>query len=204
VRQLRIEKLLQALAGQGLSQNEIANRTGVAASYLTDVKRGTRSLTELFARRLAEEFHLDYRWLLGETGTMESFELGKVVVDKESSGIWLPMFRHLVRGQPRSRPKWDGTCVEVCGVAAAHARTAIDPYVLQFRGKDPAGQLQRDDLLLISQTVKDLAKIQVVRVGRRLQLARKLPQGGWDCFVESGDVDKVFGHVLGIVWRSLG
>ena len=66
VRQERLEKLLQILAQQGQSQNHVAQRAGVPASYLSDVKKGNRSMTELFARRMAEEFRVDYRWLLAK------------------------------------------------------------------------------------------------------------------------------------------
>jgi hypothetical protein len=206
-RQQRLEKLLQILAQKGQSQNQVAQRAGVPASYLSDVKNGNRAMTELFARRLAEEFRLDYRWLLGDAGTMDSLELGQEVVDEESTGIWLPVFVHPVRGRPRSLPEWDGACVEVCGAAAARARTATKPYVLHFLAEDHAGRLRKHDLVLISQAVNDLAEMQVIRIRRGMYLARKNTAGHWERLAEPGPVgDKieVMGHALGIVWRSLG
>jgi transcriptional regulator with XRE-family HTH domain len=207
VRQQRLEQLLQLLAQKGHSQNQVAQRAGVPASYLSDVKKGNRAMTELFARRMAEEFHVDYRWLLGDTGTMDSLELGRTVVDEESTSVWLPLFLHPVRGQPRSLPDWDGACVEVCGAAAARARTATEPYVLHFLADDHAGRLRKHDLVLISQAVNDLAEIQVIRLRRGMFLARKTPAGQWERLAESGPIgDKVevMGHGLGIVWGSFG
>lgn len=207
VRQQRLEKLLQVLAQKGLSQNQVAQRAGVPAPYLSDVKKGTRAMTELFARRLAEEFRSDYRWLLGDVGTMDSLELGQEVVDEESTGLWLPVFLHPVRGRPRSLPEWDGASVEVCGAAAARARTATEPYVLRFLADDHAGRLRKHDLVLISQAVNDRAEIHVIRIRRGMYLARKNPSGHWERVAEAGPInDKVdvLGHGLGIVWGSLG
>lgn len=206
VRQQRLEKLLQLLSRKGHSQNQVAQRVGVPASYLSDVKSGGRPMSELFARRLAGEFRLDYRWLLGDVGTMESLELGQELANEESTSIWLPLFQHLVQGRPRSLPDWDGACVEVCGAAAARARTAVDPYVLHFVADDHGGRLRKHDLLLISQALDELAEIHVIRIRRGMYLARKSPAGQWERLAEPGPIrDKVevVGHGLGIVWGPL-
>jgi len=206
LRQQRLEKLLQMLSQQGQSQNQVAQRVGVPASYLSDVKTGQRALTELFARRLAEEFRLDYQWLLGEVGSMDSLALGQAVVDQESTSIWLPVFLNPVQGQPRILVEWDGACLEVCGAAAARARTATEPYVLHFLGHDHAGRLRKRDLVLISQTVNELAEIHVIRIRRGLELARKTPTGQWERVAEPGPIHgkvDVAGHGLGIIWGSL-
>ena len=204
--QQRLEKLLQGLADKGLSQGQIAQRVGIPASYLTDVKKGHRAMTELFARRLAEEFCLDYRWLLGDAGTMDSLTLGQDVVAEESDSIWLPMFPHPVQGRPRTLPQWDGSCVEICGAGAARARAATDPYVLRFQRDDHTGRLRANDLVLVSQTVNDQAQIQVIKLRNKMFLARQLPDGSWERVAEKGpfrgDVP-VVGHVIGIVWGSL-
>ena len=206
VRQQRLEKVLQLLSQQGHTQNQVAQRAGVPPSYLSDVKTGNRVLTELFARRLAEEFRLDYRWLLGDVGTMDSLELGQEVVGEESTSLWLPVFLHPIRGKPRGLPEWDGASVEVCGAAAARARTATEPYVLRFLVDDRLGRLKKHDLVLISQAINDLAEIQVVRMRRGMYLARKTPAGLWERLAEPepiGEKVEVLGHALGIVWRSL-
>ena len=144
---------------------------------------------------------------LGEVGTMDSLELGQEVVDEESTSVWLPVFSHPVRGHPRSLPDWDGACVEVCGVAAARARTATEPYVLHFLADDHAGRLRKHDLVLISQAVNDLAEIHIIRLRRGMYLARKNSAGYWERLAELGPISEkveVMGHGLGIVWGPLG
>ena len=206
VRQKRLTKMLQLLSEKGVTQSFVAKRVRMPAPYLTDMKRGHRPLTELFARRLADEFGVDFQWLLGETGTMDSLQLGSEVTVDESTSVWLPVFPHPVQGPPRSLSKWDGSCVEVCGAAAARIRVATDPYVLRFGRDDHAGRLKRDDLLLISQSMGDSAEFHVVRIRRGLYLARRIKAGVWqrvaDKTVIRNDLE-IVGHVMGIVWAAL-
>ena len=61
----RLVELLQRLGEKGISQAQVARRANVPAQYVSDVRNERRTLTELFARRLAEEFHFDFEWLLG-------------------------------------------------------------------------------------------------------------------------------------------
>ena len=63
-RRERFSQVLDALEKQGLSQREIAMRACVPPQYFSDVKLGRRSLSELFARRLGEEFDVDHIWLM--------------------------------------------------------------------------------------------------------------------------------------------
>jgi transcriptional regulator with XRE-family HTH domain len=206
IRQQRLERLLEVLADRGISQTQVAQRVAVPAGYLSDVKRGARPMSELFARRLAEEFRFDFHWLLGEVGTLDSLELGREVVEEESDSIWLPVFLHPIQGHPRSQPDWDGSSVQVCGAAAARARGATEPYVLRFQRDEHTGKLMSDDLVLISQAVNDDAEIQVIKVRRGMYLARRLPDGSWERLAEKGSLPgdiPALGHALGIVWRSL-
>ena len=206
VRRQRLERLLEVLSGKGVTQSAVAKRVGMPAPYLTDMKKGHRPLTELSARRLAAHFGLDHRWLLGETGSMDSLHLGSEVTVDESTSIWLPVFGHPVEGPPRSLPKWDGSCAEVVGAAAARVRLATDPYILRFGRDDHAGRLRRGDLLLISQSTGDSAEIHVVRIGRGLYLARPTGAGVWQRLAEGTIVRsdlKLAGHAMGIVWAAL-
>ena len=118
----RLGEFLKQLTTKGLTQLEVARRTNIPAQYLTDLKKGTRPLTELFARRLGDAFQVDHRWFLGESGTMDTLRLGQEVAKETSSRIWLPVFPHPVQGPPKSLAKWDGSSVEVCGAAAARVR----------------------------------------------------------------------------------
>ena len=61
----RLGELLILLGHKGLSQTQIAKRVGTPTQYVSDVKHGRRPLSELFARRLGEEFKVNFLWLLG-------------------------------------------------------------------------------------------------------------------------------------------
>jgi transcriptional regulator with XRE-family HTH domain len=206
IRRQRLAILLEALAAQGFSQNQVAQRTGMPPSYVSDCKLGSRPVSELFARRLAEQFRFDYRWLLGEVGTADSLTLGAEVAQEESHSLWLPVFPHPIEGPPGSHRDWDGLSIELGAPAAAHARAAEQPYVLRFEGKDHAARLHKRDLILISQTRNDDAEIQVVRVQRKLFLARRLGLEQWQRVVGSSVIEgirQVAGHCVGILWSPL-
>jgi hypothetical protein len=204
--QKRLEKLLQDLARRGLSQNDVARRCKIPAPYLTDLKKGNRPLTELFARRLAEAFGVDHQWLLGEVGTMDSLVVGQEVAVENLGSMWLPVFPHPIVGEPRSLPKWDGSSVEVCGAEVARARLATHPYILRFGHDDQKGRLRRDDLLLVSQSVEESAEFQVVKHATKAFLARRLGDGQFQRVADGSLLPAgatIVGHVMGIVWAAL-
>jgi transcriptional regulator with XRE-family HTH domain len=201
----RLGKLLDELAKQGVTQNQVAERAGIPATYLSDVKRGQRPLGELFARRIGEEFAVDYRWLLGQTGTMDSLARSDENAVQETTALWLPVFPHPVQGPPRELAEWDGSCVEVCGAAAARVRTAYHPYALRFGKNDHQGRLRRNDLLLISQQESSKAEIHVIRVRGKLFLARR-ERDAWTRLAEGKRLSldaAVVGHCVGILWGPL-
>jgi transcriptional regulator with XRE-family HTH domain len=200
----RLEKLLQVLEAQGLTQAEVARRTGISGTFLNDLKTRRKPLRELVARRMAEAFSLDHRWLLAEAGTLDIVPIGAGTSAPEADTVWLPLLPHPVRGRPHDSRAWDGSHVPLCGLAAARARGATHPYVLRFSSRDLEGELKRHDLILISQSPSDSVTISVIKEGRKLCLARRTPNG-WRRLAKQGDLDKdrpLFGHVLGIVWRG--
>lgn len=205
VRLRRLTELLQKLADQGYTQQSIASQTGVPAQYLSDVKTGRRALSELYARRLADEFDLDYRWLMGESperGLPDLSGRGR----SAGRSVWLPVFSDPVEGDPRAQPNWDGSSIEVCGAAATKVLLATEPYVLRFGASDHLGRLQRNDLVLISQAVSGAAKIQVLRQNRSRFLARRSAEGAWIRLATGKEVPDSavpVGHCLGILWGLL-
>jgi hypothetical protein len=206
IAQKRLEKFLQDLASQGLSQNDVARRCKIPAPYLTDLKKGNRPLTELFARRLAEAFDVDHRWLLGEVGTMDSITMGQEVAVESFGSLWLPVFPHPVVGEPRSLSKWDGSSVEVCGAAVARVRAASLPYVLRFGHEDRKGRLRKDDLLLISQSIDESAEFLVVKHAGKSFLVRRQDNGQFQRVADETVLPAdtlIVGYVMGIVWAAL-
>lgn len=205
VRTGRLAVLLQRLIEQGYTQQAVANQTGVPAQYLSDLKAGRRGLSELYARRLAEEFDVDLRWLLGETTDHEQPVLPGRGRSTER-GVLLPVFSDPIEGELRDQPNWDGSSVEVCGAAAAKALLATQPYVLRFGASDHQGRLRKNDLLLVSQAVAELAEISVVRAHNRRFLARRGERGTWIRLAKGealpGNAVPV-GHCVGIIWGFL-
>jgi transcriptional regulator with XRE-family HTH domain len=202
----RLGELLQHLGKKGVTQQEISKRAGLAPSYLTDVKLGRRPLGELVARRLGEAFEVDYRWLLGEIGTMDPVRVGSATATPGPTSVWLPVFPYPIEGPPQTSATWDGSSVEISGVAAALVRLATRPYILRYGADDRRGRLQKDDLLLISQSIDEAAEIQVVRNRGKLYLARSTGAGTWERVASKrtlhGPVEAA-GHAIGIVWGRL-
>jgi len=197
----RLQSLVEELTGEGWSQQQIATAAGLPPQYLSDMKRGHRDVTELVARRLGEQHHVDYRWLLGTS------DLKAPIASQRSGGgsAWLPVFGHPIAGDPRTHPKWDGSGVEVAGATAAKLARARDPYVLRFGRDDVGGRLHLGDLLLVSQRNAAAAEIHVVKYRGRLFLARRTT-GGFERLANGQNMpasSPVKGHCLGVIWSSL-
>ncbi len=203
----RFAKLLDQLEKKGVSQGEAARRVKVPAQYISDVKAGRRVLSELFARRLEEEFGVDYRWLLADHGSLEVPELSISGHDPEARRVWMPVFPHPVSGDPHAIASWDGTSVDLAGAAAAKVLTASHPYVLRFGAEDRRGLLRKGDLVLVSQALDPAAEIQVVKQGAKMFLARRSTDERWETVSTTGTMRgqevQVAGHCLGIIWRAL-
>lgn len=199
----RLGRLLEPLLEQGFTQAQIAAKAGIPPQYFSDIKRGERPVTELIARRLADEFDFNYQWLLGTSDTMESSPRASHARAAESA-VWLPLFPFPIEGEPRQHAAWNGAGVEIAGVAAGRIGLARHPYVLQFDREDAHGRLRKGDLVLISQAPNPDAEIHVVKYRGKHYLARA--DGGWIRVASgkelSGDCQAT-GHCLGIVWSPL-
>jgi transcriptional regulator with XRE-family HTH domain len=181
LRRKRLESLLQMLGKQqGLTQGEIARRISVPPQHLSDVKFGRRSLSELFARRFQDEFGVDHQWLLGARGSMEVPRLDRSSTPPNTGRVWLPVFANPISGDPFTAPAWDGTTVELAGVAAARILHADRPYVLRFGAEDRLNRVRYGDLLLVTQAIDENAEVQVLKAGREMFLARRNNAGQWE------------------------
>jgi hypothetical protein len=173
---------------------------------MSDVKTGRKPVTKLFALRLSACFGLDHEWLMqGGDPPSDFFGLD---LRPESQFVvrGLSVFDAPVFGDPSSHSNSATSCIDLAGPAAQRADRAKDPYLLRFAGKDPAGGLKQNDLILISQRVNRKAKIQVVRQRKALVLARKAARGTWqrvDDGQSLGPKVEAVGICLGIVWRQL-
>lgn len=206
LRKKRLGELLRTLKEQGVTQQQVAARARVPAQYLCDVAAGRRTLTELFARRLQEEFRVDYLWLLGQSSSMEPTGAGNPSPSVGLPRVWLPVFPHPIESDPYAHPLWDGTAWEVIGLPAARVRTATSPYVLRFGADDRQGRLQKNDCLLLSQTVDHYSEIYVVKASGKAFLARRGGETIWeplDPRRETTSAATPIGQVLGILWARL-
>lgn len=200
-----LHELLKLLGEKGYSQQQIATQANLPAQYLSDLKQGRRPLTELTARRLGDTFGYNHEWLLGHSNLMERSSHSSEGAFTSEGTIWLPCFPWPISGDPRNHPHWNGTSIELAGAAAAKASSAQLPYVIELGVDDKLGRLRKGDLILSSQQVDPAAKIQIVKTGKSLVLARVDPKGGWARI--SGQAispeAKAFGHCLGIVWAGM-
>jgi transcriptional regulator with XRE-family HTH domain len=201
----RLKDFLELLTQQGFTQAQIAAKAGLPPQYVSDIKRGRRPMTELVARRLGEGFDVDFQWLMGTSASMERPQPQSAAIPA-SSVLWLPLFSHPVEGQPRAHPKWDGSGIEIAGVAAAKLVLSKDPYILRFGHNDIQGHLRRGDLILISQVQSEDARIHVIRYRKKSYLARANKDGSWSRVANGNRLPSdcpVTGHCVGIVWSSL-
>ncbi len=201
----RLAEFLDRLKSQGISQREVAARVKVPAQYLSDVKGASRSFTELFARRLAEEFGVHYLWFLGRSDSMQPPSIGAGKTFGGTASVMLPVFPQPIEGEPAEHGAWDGTTIEIVGAAVAKSRSAIRPYILRIGADDRRGRLRTNDLVLVSQAIDLDVEIQLVKSGRKTLLARSVSSTEWEPLVPR----KAFltnaasiGHVLGIVWGA--
>lgn len=197
-----IEMLVDKLVDQGLSQAQIAGEIGIAPQYLSDILRDRRPMTELIARRIGEKFLVDYRGLLGQP-THEPH--ARLKMDPSSFAPWLPIFPHPIEGEPLCHPRWEGTLVQVPGIAASKLTGAVHPYVLRYRNNDVEGRLHKNDCVLISQRPKESAPIVVIKTGKKCFLCRRKGKS-WFRVADGREITgvcEVVGHCVGILWSAL-
>ena len=107
--------------------------------------------------------------------------------------------------EPREHRRWNGAFIEVCGVAAAQAARAVQPYVLQLGHGDRGGRLRKGDFVLISQATAENPELSIVRCGKKILLARQ--KGAKWLRVDTGEPLRgdcnVTGHCLGVVRSAL-
>lgn len=201
----RLKKFLETLEARGVSQSEAARRAKIPAQYLSDIKAQRRTLSERLARRLEDAFKIDYLWLLGQRGSMDVPPIGPARLAAPSRRVWLPVFPYPICGDPYQSQSWDGSAIELTGVAAARVLHAELPYVLRFGVEDRGKRLCKGDLVLISQAVNETAEIQIIKLGGKAFLARRLGNQ-WVRLNPAAKVEgvpAVVGHCLGIVWGPL-
>ena len=203
--QIRFGEFLEQAGAEGMTQAEIAQRTGVPPQYISDIKAGRRSVTELFARRIEEEFGVDYEWLRGEAATAESRTQFRNAGPR-SNRVRLPVFPHPIEGEPYAHRIWDGSEIEVCGAATARLIASERPYVLRFGASDQKGRLRKNDFVLVSQSANNDAEIHVLKEGTTMYLARRKSSRTWEAVAPGKRVSAeavVAGHCIGIIWGSL-
>ena len=207
-RRARFAAALEKLQKQGRTQQVIAAELGVAPQYLSDVKTGRREVSELLTRRFASAFGVDLGYW-DETGASSS--PGSMTMVGSGARLWLPVMPHPIVGDPLQARSWEGSKMEVVGPAAVLAATATLPYILRFGASDHLQELQRHDLVLMTQQPKPnrpTGAIQVIQVtaDKKCYLARRLDTETWQRLAEAKRVSvkaaTAVGYCLGLVWRE--
>ena len=185
-----------------MTQRQIAMELNVPSQYLSDVRCERRPLTDQFARRFAEVYHISATWLLDGYGPMELADLA--AIPSTVTTIVLPVLAAPWR-ETRESPHWDGSMITVAGAAAVAAQRARQPFVLRLNEDDRSGRLRRNDLLLCSQEPRPDAAIGILFAQERVSLGTTGPRGPFRG-VGSGKAIRdaeIIGHVVGVVWAVL-
>ncbi|MCA9124740.1 MAG: helix-turn-helix transcriptional regulator [Planctomycetaceae bacterium] len=173
----RLAQVIGRLTERGQTQRQIASSLNVPAQYLSDVKNGQRTITEPFARRIADVYKVSFSWLMDGEG-QESIPQFSAAPGTTTSGVTLPVLTLPVEGDPAVSPDWDGSQIIVAGAAAAIASSAKWPYVLRYDGDDGKGRLETGDLLLVTETGDNQGELMIVKVRGSLRIARNV-DGDW-------------------------
>jgi hypothetical protein len=198
-----LDALVNRLVEQGATKTRIAGAIGVSPQYLNDILGGRRALTELIARRIGEQFHLDYRLLLGQAAqdpqpASNSASLS-IPIDM------VPILSCPIAGEPSHHQCWDATYFRIPEIALPKLLVADCPYVLRFLDDDVEKRLHRNDLVLISQSQNEDAQIVVINNGSECFLARRKSRkwvriaDGQSLTGETGLV----GYCVGVLWSTL-
>lgn len=202
----RLSQVLDALEKHGLSQREIAMRACVPPQYFSDVKLGRRSLSELFARRLGEEFDVDHIWLMTGTGSMKRPRAWSADAEPKRSTL-IPILNQPTAGEPRHAGHWDGSLVELSGPAVAAAATAEAPYALRVTHDDCNGRLKKGDIVIVSQRDDKASPVVIIRENEKLMIAGRIASTGKFSDLQTGRTKKggaeVVGACIAIVWAPL-
>ena len=184
----RFAAFVAKMADAGVTQQELARRTGVPAQQISDVKHARRPMTEVVARRFGEQFGVDYDWFLGQDSSKEGGPgldpMDAVARDprgraaEEQQVARLPVHIEPIEADPFDPARWGGGLIPVIGPAAVAAQASSRPYVLRVSEDDCRGRLKRGDMVLVLQEPNrtDVGNIGVIRSGGNLLLA--LAQGG--------------------------
>ena len=203
-RRQRFLQIVERIRQQGLTRKDIARRLGLGTSYFSDISSGRREVSELTARRIGDEFNVDFQWLRNGIGG----DAQPVVrLAPPAAVMELPVLQGLCTGDPLESVHWSGGKIDVAGPGAEAARRATHPYVFRI----PAYvvdvcHFKEGDLVLISQSDNPSASFGVIRMSGGPEVAIKDHiQKMWKAL--GGDVKDSrrirLGWIMGVIWSSL-
>ena len=193
-------RMKRALGQLGITQTEVARRISTSTSYINDVIRGRRSMTEAFANTLQIQFGIDKIWLRYGEGQMFRRLPPQPVFEGGGLMSPLPLLERPCDGNPLDSGSWAGSTHPVPRGQARPSALDCYRYVLRVSGQGTTGDIRDGDLVIVE-----------------TKPARSLPdlQGGW-CCTEVNNTSriqriknprttkaKILGRCVGIVWRPL-
>jgi len=193
-------RLQQALDELGITQAEVARRTSAPASYLNDVIRGRRTLTEGFAATIQHEFGIDKLWLRYGEGQMFRRLPPQPSLPSAAAMTSLPLLDRPCHGNPLDSGAWAGSTHPVPRGQALPLAPDRHRYVLRVSGHGATGELRDGDLIVVETLPANMSPdpddcwvvVMDENVIRIRRLGRSEPPGG-----------QVWGWCVGIVWRRL-
>ena len=198
----RLTEILAQLAERGVKQCDVAFELNVPTQYVSDLRHGRRTLSEPFARRIADAYRVSAAWLLHGEGPRELPDLAAASARRRA--CLLPVLSAPDQGDPRHSPHWDGGLLALSGAAAAAAELREPAIRAPHRGRYCLRRLEkeRSDSLLPGAPFRRHDGHRVAKRARRCW-RRAAGKGRYETLrrpaVRFRDAEPV-GCCLGIVW----
>lgn len=213
------DRLIQARKHRGMSQAELARRSGVSQPTISDLEGGAQSSTRK-APELANALKVDLNWLLTGRGEMEPRPAGRR--DGDERHVFVARVKGAVLSAGPGKVSWEHEEVDHShGFQRAWMRDkGLNPdrcRIIQIAGDSMSPYLQDGDVVLVSLAHRDIrsGEVYAIAVGDELRVKRinRRADGGLDIIsdnrspqyptehIDARGVERV--NVIGkVIWRG--
>ena len=214
-------RLIQARKLRGMSQAELARRSGVSQPTISDLESGEQTGTKK-APELANALKIDLNWLLTGRGEMEPRPARRGAGDDDERHVFVAKVQGAVLSAGPGKVSWEHEEVDHShGFQRAWMRDkGLNPErcrIIQIAGDSMSPYLQDGDVVLVSLGHREIksGEVYAIAVGDELRVKRlnRRADGGLDIIsdnrspqyptehIDARSVERV--NVIGkVVWRG--